>query len=160
MKGISMKRHASPGRHTGVRITGTGVSLLALSVAATMVHIGPAQAIEPEPTPVISAATAVPITVDPLSDVDTEAIAMAADSFESGSVAAAAELAEAAASQDAVPIARTLYGMVAETDAGTVTVDRAGEATMSVDGMPEIGIAVAGVPDPTRATGLSDRLAL
>lgn len=77
-------------------------------------------------------------------NIDADAVAAAAVDFGPGSAADAAKLAEAAATLDAVPVEQTRQGMVAETETGKVKVDKAGEATISAEGMPEIGVAVLG----------------
>jgi hypothetical protein len=116
-----------------------------------MTHIAPADAAEWETAPTAAAvATNHPVPSDPSADVDADAVAEAAEDFECGNVEDVARLAEAAAAQGGVGIERTLHGMVAETDAGTVAVDRSGVATLSADGMPKIGITVEGDPDTVK----------
>ena len=41
-------------------------------------------------------------------------------------------------------------GMAAETDTGTVEIAKSGDVTVSADGMPDIGIAIAGDPDTVK----------
>jgi hypothetical protein len=80
------------------------------------------------------------------TSLDTDAVAEAAAGFETGNAADAADLAGTAAAEDAVPVERTASGMVAETDASAVSIDRAGEATVSAEGLPDVGIAFDGDP--------------
>lgn len=105
----------------------------------------PAKAAEPEHDPTPAAPTVIPAP-DPLADVDTDAVADAAADFTPGSASDAATLAEAASTVETVPVAKVGGGMVAETDAGSVEVAKSGEATISAEGMPEIGISVEGDP--------------
>lgn len=143
-----MVRHPPSSRPLAMRIAGSGISILAVSVVALMANVAPAEAAEPDPTPVPVAV--LPVAADPAAEVDNEAVAEAAEDFTSGNAGDVARLAEAAATEDAVPVERTLGGMVAETAAGTVAVSRDGEATISAEGMPTIGVAVAGDAESVR----------
>ncbi|MGC4154954.1 MAG: hypothetical protein QM628_18190 [Propionicimonas sp.] len=122
------------------------IRVVALVAAGAVLVSGaqaaPAHAAEPDFVP--SVAGSVVPGESPVEAFDAEAVAEAAEEFTPGDPIEVAELAEAASTTEAVEIAKTLHGMVAETRTGVVEVSRDGVATLSVEGLPEIGISVGG----------------
>lgn len=97
-----------------------------------------------EPTPPAAVVVTPSAGIGPAADIDTEAVAEAAEQYSPGNPTDAAELADAAATQEAVPVKPTLTGMVAETDTGTVTINHDGQTTVAAEGMPSIGMSATG----------------
>lgn len=81
---------------------------------------------------------------------DAGAISNAADDYTANDATSVAELAEAASATDAVPMVESEQGLKAASPTGAnVEVSEAGDITLSVPGLPKVGMSVAGDADST-----------
>ena len=84
--------------------------MVSMAFVIASAQIAPPAHAEPTPPKPVAA----PASTDPAIKIDTEAVAEAAEQYSPGNATDAAELADAAATQEAVPVKPTLTGMVAE----------------------------------------------
>ena len=128
-------------------------AILSVALVVSGSQLQPAHAETSAPT--VPAARVVATTQPEAgASADEQAIADAAESYESGNAKAAAALADAASAADALPMVKTKDGLALETDDGTaVEVAKDGDVTLSAPGMPEIGLSVAGDPEQTKVVG-------